>query len=157
MKKIKMSILTLALSAFVLSCSNGDAEHSEENGHHDESAHVEGHEHDADHDHDAETVSSIAKDVDADEFKTLFESGSGTLLDVRTLGEVEAGAIEGSVNIDFNGANFKDELAKLDKSKPVYVYCAAGGRSGQAMGIMKDMGFSEVYNLVGGYGNWPYK
>ncbi|MGV6861726.1 MAG: rhodanese-like domain-containing protein, partial [Putridiphycobacter sp.] len=65
--------------------------------------------------------------------------------------------IEGSTNIDFNSPNFKEEIAKLDKAEPVYVFCASGGRSGNAMRMMKDMGFAEVYNLNGGYMGWPYK
>jgi len=154
MKKIKISILTIAISAFVLSCSNGENEHTEGSEHNDESAHVEGHDNDVEI---VEAIETVAKNVEAEEFKSLFESGNGTLLDVRTIGEVENGAIEGAVNIDFNGPSFKDELTKLDKSKPVYVYCASGGRSGKAMNMMKDMGFSEVYNLIGGYGNWPFK
>ena len=150
MKKVKISILAFAFGAFVMSCSNSETEHETET-HETEVTET--------HEEVEEVVSAatVAKDVDADEFKSLFESGNGTLLDVRTAGEVANGAIEGSVNIDFNGPNFKEEVAKLDKSKPVYVYCAAGGRSGQAMNMMKDMGFSEVYNLVGGYGNWPFK
>jgi rhodanese-related sulfurtransferase len=76
---------------------------------------------------------------------------------VRTPGEVAEGAIDGAVNIDFNGDDFESEISKLDKDTPVYVYCHGGGRSGNAMNMMKDLGFSEVYNLVDGYGNWPYK
>lgn len=100
-----------------------------------------------------ETTGAIAKDVDVTEFAELIK-GDGLLLDVRTPGEVSAGAIAGHTNINYSASDFSQQLDKLDKNKPVYVYCAAGGRSGKAMKMMADKGFKEVYNLKGGYGAW---
>lgn len=96
------------------------------------------------------------KVIPASEFKSMLEEDI-QLIDVRTMQEVAAGKIADAQNIDFNSANFKAELEKLDKSKKTLVYCAAGGRSGKAAQIMQDMGFEAVYDLEGGYGNWPYK
>jgi len=96
----------------------------------------------------------IAKDVSVKEFSKLISAGKGTLLDVRTPGEIAKGSIKGSVNLDFFDDNFESKLDQLDKSKPVYVYCAAGGRSSDAMDMMKKKGFVEVYNLLGGYNAW---
>jgi len=81
----------------------------------------------------------------------------GLLLDVRTAEEFNEGHIEGAVNIDFYGDTFENSLDSLDPQTTVLVYCQAGGRSGQAMEMLNNKGFSEVYNLVGGYGNWPFK
>ena len=50
--------------------------------------------------------------------------------------------------------SFETNLAKLDKEKPVAVYCKVGGRSGQAMAKMQELGFKEVYNLKGGMDAW---
>ena len=144
--KIKLSILLIAFGALLVSCSDSESEANNESTHNPEMVSEE-----------VSAIPTIARDVEAYEFKSLFESGNGTLVDVRTPGEVANGSIEGSVNIDFNGGDFEGEISKLDKEAPVYVYCAAGGRSGNAMSMMKEMGFSEVYNLVGGYGNWPFK
>ena len=96
----------------------------------------------------------IAKDVSVKEFSKLISAGKGTLLDVRTPGEIAKGSIKGSVNLDFFDDNFESKLDQLDKTKPVYVYCAAGGRSSDAMDMMKKKGFVEVYNLLGGYNAW---
>lgn len=96
------------------------------------------------------------KVIPASEFKAML-SEDIQLIDVRTAQEVAGGKIGDAQNIDINGASFKAELEKLDKSKKTLVYCAAGGRSGRAAQIMQDMGFEEVYDLQGGYGNWPYK
>lgn len=96
----------------------------------------------------------IAKDVSVKEFSKLITAGKGTILDVRTQGEIAKGSIKGSVNLDFFDDNFENKLDQLDKTKPVYVYCAAGGRSSDAMDMMKKKGFVEVYNLLGGYNAW---
>ncbi len=96
----------------------------------------------------------IAKNVNAKEFSLLMKEKPGLLLDVRTQGEIDKGAISGYKHLDFFADNFSSELDKFDKSKPVYVYCASGGRSGEAMEMMQKKGFKEVYNLEGGYNSW---
>ena len=99
----------------------------------------------------------VAKDVSVAEFAELIKNENGIILDVRTADEYAGGNIEGSINLDYYGANFQAELDKIDKTKPIYVYCAAGGRSGNAMKMMANKGFSEVYNLSGGYTAWSKK
>ena len=42
----------------------------------------------------------------------------------------------------------------LDKKKPVYVYCAVGGRSAKASKVLQESGFKTVYNLLGGFNGW---
>lgn len=72
------------------------------------------------------------------------------LLDVRTPQEWEAGKIASSNCINFNDAAFKQQIEKLDKNKPVFVYCAVGGRSSKAAPILQQAGFKYIYNLTGG-------
>lgn len=96
----------------------------------------------------------IAKDLSVKEFQKQMNARPGTLLDVRTPGEVKKGAIPNSVNIDIFDDQFEAKIDQLDKNKPVYVYCAVGGRSSEAMEMMKKKGFREVYNLSGGYSAW---
>ncbi|MFK7970798.1 MAG: rhodanese-like domain-containing protein [Bacteroidia bacterium] len=76
------------------------------------------------------------------------------LLDVRTAGEVALGMIPECTNMDFNDPKFKNMIASLDKSKPVFIYCASGGRSGRASTLMTSLGFNEVYDLQGGFTSW---
>ncbi|MCF6361201.1 MAG: rhodanese-like domain-containing protein [Cyclobacteriaceae bacterium] len=103
-----------------------------------------------------QTGAVIAKNVNTNEFKELIASKKdGILLDVRTAGELTSeGSIEGNINIDVRSVDFKEQLSKLDKDKPVMVYCHSGGRSGRALEVMKEMGFKEVYNLSGGISAW---
>lgn len=98
----------------------------------------------------------INKVVAPADFKAMLD-GDIQLIDVRTAPEVAGGKIGDAVNIDFYGADFKQQIDKLDKSKRTLVYCASGGRSGNAAQMMKSMGFKEVYDLQGGFRGWPYK
>lgn len=97
---------------------------------------------------------AIAKDLNVKEFQKQIALRPGTLVDVRTPGEVKKGAIPNSINLDIFDDHFEAKLEQLDKNKPVYVYCAVGGRSAEAMEIMKKKGFTEIYNLSGGYSAW---
>ncbi len=76
------------------------------------------------------------------------------LVDVRTPEEYAEGHINGALNINWNDPAFMDEMAKLDKNKPVFVYCKSGNRSGQAAEALKGMGFKEIYDLQGGITGW---
>ena len=77
------------------------------------------------------------------------------LIDVRTSEEFNAGHIEGAINIDFkNEEIFYRSFEKLDKSKPVYLYCRSGNRSKKSADILIELGFSKVYDLNGGFIEW---
>lgn len=76
------------------------------------------------------------------------------VIDVRTPGEYAEGHLKNAVNIDFKADNFDASLGKLDKSKPVFVYCLSGHRSSGAAAKMQELGFSEVYTLDGGIAKW---
>ncbi|MBW8050518.1 MAG: rhodanese-like domain-containing protein [Cytophagales bacterium] len=102
----------------------------------------------------AQTQNEGAKNVSVTEFNELIEKGTGLLLDVRTPEEFEEGYIEGAKNMNFYDDDFDAQIEKLDKDKPVLVYCGSGGRSAKTMSLMKEKGFKEVYNLLGGYGAW---
>lgn len=80
---------------------------------------------------------------------------NAVILDVRTEEEVERGYIPNAINIDiYQGQDFIDEVEKLDKAKNYYVYCRSGKRSAQACSIMKELGFANTYNLLGGFLEW---
>ena len=88
------------------------------------------------------------------EFKTMINGENIQLIDVRTPKEYKDGFIKGAKNINVNDTAFESEIQKLDKSKPVYIYCRSGARSQTAAKKMIEMGFSEVVDLQGGYMNW---
>ncbi len=80
------------------------------------------------------------------------------LIDVRTAMEYKQGHISNARNLDFfQQATFKDSVEKLDKNKPVYLYCRSGNRSQKAAHLLAKIGFAELYDLSGGYMQWPFK
>ena len=105
-----------------------------------------------------ETPSQIIKNINPQEAFNLIEDNKTdpdfVILDVRTKEEVDAGYIENAINIDFYSDTFREELNKLDKDKKYLIYCRSGNRSGQALAIMKELSFKEVYNMVGGIDEW---
>lgn len=97
----------------------------------------------------------INEAVDAAAFSKLInERSDEQLLDVRTPEEYDGGHIAGALNLNIYDEVFRQTLGKLDPARPVMVYCKAGGRSADAAGILKEMGFKEVYDLKGGMMAW---
>lgn len=90
-----------------------------------------------------------------DAFKEkLAATPNALLIDVRTPEEVAECQIAGASNINFNAPDFKAQMEKLDRTRPLFIYCAAGGRSAKACNAVKDMGFPVVYDLKGGFNAW---
>lgn len=85
----------------------------------------------------------------------LNDDDNAVILDVRTQEEIEQGMIPKALHIDiYKGQGFIDELEELDKSKNYYVYCRSGARSAQACSVMNQLGFTNAYNLMGGFNDW---
>lgn len=94
------------------------------------------------------------KVLDVQTFRDSITTKNVQLIDVRTPEEFEAGHIKDAKNIDFFSDAFRVEFEKLDKEKPVYIYCKSGNRSGQSAIKLSAMGFKEIYNLQGGFLNY---
>lgn len=88
------------------------------------------------------------------EFKKAIQTNDILLIDVRTREEFVEGHIQNALNIDYNGVNFEQEIAKLDKTKAVYLYCHSGRRSAKAASKLNELGFKKVFDLDGGFSNW---
>ncbi|MEI8280440.1 MAG: rhodanese-like domain-containing protein [Bacteroidota bacterium] len=98
---------------------------------------------------------TIKETIPVEQFeKKLTESPTAQLLDVRTPEEYNDGHLKNAVNMNFRDDNFKEQVSKLDKTKPVFVYCLSGGRSGNAAKMLQEMNFKEVYNMDGGIMRW---
>ncbi len=74
------------------------------------------------------------------------------LVDVRNPGEAAAGMIPGAVNIQVG--QLPDRLGELDPAKPTVVYCAGGYRSSVAASLLRQRGFADVSDILGGYNAW---
>lgn len=74
------------------------------------------------------------------------------LVDVRNPGETALGTLSGARVIPL--AALVDSLDQLDRDAPVVVNCAGGYRSMTAASLLRHVGFSDVSDLIGGYGAW---
>jgi len=89
-----------------------------------------------------------------EEFKQHISKNKIQLIDVRTPREFHSSHIKGARNIDFYSGSFASEFNKLNKNKPVYIYCRTGSRSRHASNKLSGMGFTEIFDLYGGIVRW---
>jgi thioredoxin len=82
------------------------------------------------------------------------ETPNPQIIDVRTAPEYAAGHLDNALNIDWFGDDFVANAEKLDKSKPVFVYCKTNNRSPQAAAKLEELGFKTIYNMQGGLLKW---
>jgi rhodanese-related sulfurtransferase len=93
--------------------------------------------------------------VDATTFSKKIEATEKPqILDVRTPEEFGEEHLINATNINWNSDNFDTEAEKLDKTKPVFVYCKSGGRSKKASAKLAELGFENIYELDGGFKQW---
>ena len=103
----------------------------------------------ADHPDRVERASRLSA-VEFDERRDDVESLQ--LVDIRNPGEVEHGAIPGAISIPVG--QLPNRLDELDASAPTVVYCAGGYRSSVAASVLRQAGFDDVSDILGGYGAW---
>lgn len=74
------------------------------------------------------------------------------IIDVRTAAEFEKGHYPTALNFNLiKTKQFKAEIAKLDHSKTVFIYCETAHRSPFATKFLKQEGFTKIYDLEKGY------
>ncbi|HSJ90699.1 MAG TPA: MBL fold metallo-hydrolase, partial [Ilumatobacter sp.] len=74
------------------------------------------------------------------------------IVDVRNPGEVDGGTIADATNIPVG--QLPGRVDELDPSKPTVVFCAGGYRSSVAASVLREKGFADVSDIVGGYNAW---
>jgi glyoxylase-like metal-dependent hydrolase (beta-lactamase superfamily II)/rhodanese-related sulfurtransferase len=74
------------------------------------------------------------------------------IVDIRNPGEVALGIVPGSVAIPVG--QLPARLDELDPWAPTVVYCAGGYRSSVAASLLRNNGFTDVSDLLGGFGAW---
>lgn len=79
---------------------------------------------------------------------------TGTLVDVRQPGEYAEAHVPGAVLMPM--AQLTDRMSEIDKNSPVFVICAAGGRSRTVVDHLRAQGVS-AYNVAGGTGGWAQR
>ena len=98
---------------------------------------------------------AIARDVSISELKRILADRPDVLLlAVRTDKEWQDGHLPGAAFLDFLEDDFTAVALTLPRAQPIALYCAAGGRSEDAMKRLSKAGFTELYNLRGGFYDW---
>lgn len=94
-------------------------------------------------------------DVSArDVAKMLRKDPSIILVDVRTPEEYQQGHLKGCKLMNYYDADFRERAKKLPKDKRIVLYCRSGRRSADAMTYLTSIGYSRVYNMLGGIIAW---
>lgn len=69
------------------------------------------------------------------------------LIDVRTPGEFASGHIDNAINISVD--TLASQLSQIPTDRPIILYCRSGNRSSQAARILRQAGYTQVYDLGG--------
>jgi rhodanese-related sulfurtransferase len=104
------------------------------------------------------TTTSNAPTISAPDAFNLIQQNIGNpnfiIVDVRTADEYNSGHIAGAISIDYESAQFTDDVSLLDRTNQYLVYCKTGIRGTAATQIMVGLGFINVQNIAGGITAW---
>ena len=96
---------------------------------------------------------NIDIEINVKELSKEIKSGNQiTLLDVRELEETTISKLENSFLIPLG--DLPDRISELNPDDNIVVYCRSGARSDQAMRFLRNAGFTQVRNLLGGINDW---
>ncbi len=100
-------------------------------------------------------ASKNIKMIEAKAFaETINTTQNPQIIDVRTPEEFMEGHIDDATNVNWLGDHFVSDAEKLDKTKPIFVYCKSGARSKKATEKLEELGFKNIYELEGGFISW---
>ena len=107
-----------------------------------------------------EAANAAVPRITANQTREVMAKGNTLVVDVRDAPEVaQAGKVAGAINVSRGMLEFRADPESpyhdknFAKDKTVIVYCASGGRSALAGKVLKEMGYSRVYNL-GAFKEW---
>ena len=93
--------------------------------------------------------------VDPKKWNKLINDKETLVLDSRKPFEYEVGTFKKSINPDVvNFREFPKYLKKLDKKKPIAMFCTGGIRCEKASVFLEKKGFKNIYQLKGGILNY---
>lgn len=93
--------------------------------------------------------------VSVDEFAKVIADNQVQLIDTRTEVEFNEGHIPGAINIDVNESDFEAKVGqKIDKTRPVALYCRGGRRSKIAAERIVALGYDDITELNTGFLSW---
>jgi rhodanese-related sulfurtransferase len=107
-----------------------------------------------------EAANAAVPRITPEQAREMMARGNTLVLDVRDAPEVEkTGKIAGAVHVSRGMLEFRADPdtpyhdKNFSKDKAIVIYCASGGRSALSGKVLKDMGYTQVYNL-GAFKDW---
>ncbi len=102
-----------------------------------------------------DAVRSRVKEVTIDDVKPRLDRGEAFhLVDVREQSEWSAGHLPGAVHLGKGVIERDIETAIADTGAPIVLYCGGGFRSALAADSLRQMGYTNVASMDGGYRAW---
>ena len=102
----------------------------------------------------AEARQVVPEEAPGEIAKRLAAGENLAVIDVRDPDEFRDGHLEAATNISRGFLEFRVGTTVSEPSTPIVVYCQTGLRSMLAAKALKDLGYSTVINLKGGYQKW---
>jgi len=104
----------------------------------------------------ATTTLNSPRDISPSDALALLESDNSVILvDVRTQSEYDSGHIEGAILLPLDEISANADQVISDVDATYIIYCRSGNRSAQAVALLDQMGYTDLYDL-GGILDWPY-
>ena len=107
-----------------------------------------------------EAANSAVPRITPADAQAMIAKGDVLVVDVRDAPEVEAsGKVAGAKNVSRGMIEFRADPSvpyhdpALTKDKSIILYCASGGRSALSGKVLKDMGYTQVFNM-GAFKDW---
>ena len=89
--------------------------------------------------------------IPLDDFAAAHSAGAAQVVDVREPAEFVSGHVPGAASIP--AGQLPDRLAEIDRARPVFVICQAGGRSSARTNVLLHHGF-DAHSVTGGTSAW---
>ncbi|WP_292892058.1 rhodanese-like domain-containing protein [Nonlabens sp.] len=96
----------------------------------------------------------VINQVSVKEAAKMMEWNQVKIIDVRSKLQFTNKHIKDAINIEVENEDFNNSLDQLDKKEPLLVYCNKGRQSIRCAQILRDKGFTLVYDMQGGISKW---
>lgn len=92
------------------------------------------------------------KRISAKEAKSVLQSGSAAIVDIRDITSFNSGHVQGAYHL--TQETLPDFIKDRLKTETIFVMCYHGSSSQLAAQYLVDQGFEDVYSIDGGYEEW---
>jgi molybdopterin/thiamine biosynthesis adenylyltransferase/rhodanese-related sulfurtransferase len=100
-------------------------------------------------------IKSSIREVTVDEVRS--RSSSAVLIDVREPNETADGHIEGAVLVPRGLLELRIEDKVPSREQEIILYCAGGNRSALAAASLRELGYTNLVSMAGGFAAWKQK